>query len=48
MQLSDNLVQSVINYLLTKPYNEVVLLLWEIQKELSEQSKQPETPKKDK
>jgi hypothetical protein len=47
MQISENLIQSVINYLLTKPYWEVVVILNELQKEIVEQKKESE-PKSDK
>ena len=41
--LSQELVQSIANYLVTKPYNEVFMLINEIQKQVQVQPKE-ETP----
>lgn len=40
MQITDNLLQAIVNYLGTKPYQEVAQLLGAIQKEFSEQKKE--------
>jgi hypothetical protein len=43
MQISENLLQNIANYLVTKPYMEVVGLLSELQKEVQVAPKVEET-----
>jgi len=42
MEISQNLLQAIANYLVTKPYWEVVGLLSELQKEVNVQPKEAE------
>jgi len=37
LQLTQELIQSIVNYLQTKPYNEVYVLISEIMKQANEQ-----------
>jgi len=48
MQITDNLLQAIVNYLGTKPYQEVAPLLNAIQKEFSEHKKEEVLPKEEK
>jgi uncharacterized protein (UPF0297 family) len=47
-QISEQVLQAVLNYLATKPFNEVNQLIVAIQSEVGPQVKKPEEPKKEK